>query len=618
MKRLLIFFICTFSLFFIQGISAQDSLKSAAPLRLTFQRPSMSQVYLKGNLSQEARIYEGFQNLKGLSDYRADYNDIGFPTIYSSVDYSDENYQKSIHQQLQRYFNQVVALYWSRDANGNFSDELIRERGNFTATDGQMITDQASEFSRIGDLGYDLIEKSYIVVFDVLSIRTFEEVYNEKDAARRKSVEKYNKKLKEGQTAKKFEPVKRIKQGWEIEYAYSVYKLKWNEDIQNDFYDNFWVDKNTKEGRAQKIAAFNAKNFEYEFVTSKKTTFNETNRKSPDSPVDPEVMNQLLLTSSGTMQMLALSGIESSIEDFKLRTNIYSAYPIRAKLGTKESLKKEDRYFLYELALNEQGEKEKQRIGWAYVTKVADNNKLADGEMPASKFKQHGGKKVYTGVLMEEMNDLGFNINLGMSRGNQFYQGVNLGLELNTSKIISIVPGLYLGGGVTVGGSRKQNLGEIIADDIFIDSTGPDEMFNTNYITFDDSLYKTLQWGLNLYIGKEFYFLPNGNISIFPIAGVAYNNLSITERNGRAIYSTYETSDAYSFSTLSAYISVAVGYNISPGMNIYVEPVIRRNGSMTNDYTNVTQTSTDTDINKSFKDLNASPMLINFGVRFRI
>ena len=618
MKPLLIFLICTFSLLFIQKTSAQDSIKNAESIRLTFERPSVSQVYLRGNLSQEARIYEGFQNLKGLSDNRADYNDIGFPSISGFADFSDENYQKSIHPQLQRYFNQVVALYWSRDAKGNFSDELIRQRGNFTATDGQMIADEASENSRIGDLGYDLIEKSYIFVFDVLNIRTFEEVYNQKDAARRKSVEDYNKKLKEGQAAKKFEPVKRIKQGWEIEYAYSVYKLKWNEDIQNDFFDNFWVDENTKEGRAQKIAAFKAKNFEYEFVTSRKTTFNETKLKSSDSPVNPEVMNQLLLTSSGTMQMLALSGIESSIEDFRLRTNIYSAYPIRAKLGTKESLKKEDRYFLYELSLNEQGEKEKHRIGWAYVTKVAKNNKVADGEMPTSKFKQHGGNKVYSGVLMEEMNDLGLNINLGMSRGNQFYQGVNLGLELNTSKIISIVPGLYLGANLSIGGSKNQNLGEIIADDIFIDSIGPDEMFYTDYITFDDSLYNTSQVGLSVYIGKEFYFLPNGNISIFPIAGVAFNNLSITERNGRAIYSSYETPEAYSFSTFSSYISIAVGYNISPGMNIYIEPVIRRNGNMTNDFSNVQQTSSDADINKSFKDLNASPMLINFGVRFRL
>lgn len=595
---------------------AQDSVNE--PLRLTFERPSMSQVYLKGNLSQEALIYEGFQKLNGLSDNRADYNDIGFPYISGSIDYSDENYQKNIAPQLQRYFNQVVAFYWSRDANGNFSDALVRERGNFTATDGQMMQDKASENSRIGDLGYALVEKSYIFVFDVVNIRTFEEVYDEKDAQRKKSVEEYNKKLKEGQTAKKFEPVKRIKQGWEIEYAFSVYKLKWNEDIQNDFFDNYWVDNNTKEGRSQRIAAFNAKNFEYEFVTSRKSIFDETKLKSSDAPVNPEVMNQLLLSSGGTMQSLALSGIESSIEDFRLRANIYSAYPIRAKLGTKESLHKEDRYFLYELALNDQGEKEKQRVGWAYVTKVADNNRVADGEMPTSKFKQHGGKKVYSGLLMEEVNDIGLNFNLGMSRGNQFYQGVNLGLELNTSKIVSIVPGLYLGANLTIGGSKKQNLGEIISSNVFIDSISPDEMYYTNNVTYGDSLYSTSQIGLNVYLGKEFYFLPTGNISIFPIAGVAYNNLTISERGETALHSSSETAGAYSFSALSAYLSVAIGYNISPGMNVYIEPVLRRKGRMENDFSTVSQESSNANINKSFKDLTISPMLINFGVRFRL
>ena len=614
MKLFLLFILCFFGLKYAQ---AQDSIKNAEP-RLTFERPSMSQVYLMGNIPQEGRIYEGFQNLKGLSDNRADYNNIGFPSISGSLDYADENYQKSISPQLQRYFNQIVAYYWSRDANGNFSDELIRQRGNFTATDGQMMTDKASENSRIGDLGYTLIEKSYVFVFDVVKIRTYEEIYNEKDAAEKKSVEEYNKKLKAGQTAKTFTPAKRNKQGWEIEYAYSVYKLKWNEDIQNDFFNNYWVDINTKEGRGQKIAAFNSKNFEYTFVTSSKSTFTETKGKSPEAPVSQEVMNQLLLSSAGTMQMLALSGIETSIEDFRLRANIFSAYPIRAKLGTKESLNKEDRYFLYELTLNDKGEKEKHRVGWAYVTKVADNNKIADGQMPTSKFKQHGGKKVYSGILMEENNDFGLNLNLGMSRGNQFYQGVNLGLEINTSKIISIVPGLYLGANLTIGNSKKQNLGEIVSNAYFIDSVGPENMTYTDRITYNDSTYRTDQIGLNVYLGKEFYFLPTGNISVFPIAGIAYNSLTISERNGEAIYTTEDSGSAYSFSALTAYLSVAFGYNISPGINVYVEPVIRRKGNMTNDFTLVTQTSTDPDINKSFKDLTTSPMLINFGVRFRL
>lgn len=615
MSRKLLFFI---TLIFCTSASvAQDLSTSTAP-RLTFERPSMSQVYVMGNLSQEARIYQGFQSLNGLSDNRADYNNIGFPSFNGYTDFSDENYQKSIAPQLQRYFNQIVAYYWSRDANGNFSDELVRQRGNFTATDGQMLADRASENSRIGDLGYSLIEKSYLFVFDVVKIRTYEEIYNEKDAAERKSVEEYNKKLKAGQTAKTFTPAKRTKQGWEIEYAYSVYKLKWNEDIQNDFFNNFWVDNTTTEGRAQKIAAFNAKNFEYSFVTSSKTTFTETKGKSPEAPVSQEVMNQLLLSSASTMQMLALSGIESSIEDFRLRANIFSAYPIRAKLGTKESLRKEDRYFLYELTLNDKGEKEKQRIGWAYVTKVADNNKIADGEMPTSKFKQHGGKKVYSGILLEEHNDFGLNFNMGLSRGNQFYQGFNLGLELNTSKIISIVPGLYLGANLTIGNSKNQNLGEIVSNAYFIDSIGPDNMTYTDRITYNDSTYRTDQIGLNVYLGKEFYFLPTGNISVFPIAGIAYNSLTISERNGESIQTSSETADAYSFSALSAYLSVAIGYNISPGINVYVEPVLRRKGNMTNDYSFVSQTSSDPDINKSFRDLTVSPMLINFGVRFRL
>lgn len=608
-----------FSLFLGTTVSAQDSVKKPE-IKLTYERPSMSQVYLMGRLQQDSKIYEGFNSINGLPDNRADYNNIGFPYISGDVDFSDENYQKNIAPQLQKYFNQVVAYYWSRDAQGNFSDKLIGERGNFTATDNQVLTDKASEISRTGDLGYSLIDKSYIFVYDIISLRTYEEIYNEKDADRRKSVENHNKNLKSGQAAKEFTPVARVKQGWEIKYAVSIYKLKWSKDIQNDFYSNYWVDASTTEGRSQKIAGFNSKNFEYTYVSSFKSIMNETKMKASSTPVSQEIMNALLLSSAKSIQSLALSGVEDYVEDFRLRANVFSSYPIRAKLGTKESLHKEDRYFLYELTENDLGEIEKNRIGWAYVTKVAKNNKMADGEMPTSKFKQHGGKKIYSGVLMEERNDIGLVVNLGKGIGNQFYQGVNFGLELNTSKIVSIVPGLYLGANLTYGSGSKLNLGEMVTNNFFYDSLSADNMSYTDRITYADSNYSTTKIGLNIYIGKEFYFLRTGNLTIFPTAGVSYNAMSITKRNGEYIYSTYEydDNDPFSFTSINAYLSVAVGYNLTPGLNVYVEPIVSRRGAMQNDFGVVQQISTDSNVNKAFSDLNYSPMLINVGVRFRL
>lgn len=603
--------------FFSFNVSSQDNTVNSKP-RLTFERPSMSEVYIMGDLRQDSRIYEGFQKIEGLSDKRADHNDLGFPSISSSLKYEDENYQKAISPQLQAHFNKVVAYYWGRDANGNFNDNLIRERGNFTATDGQMKADQASELSRVGDLGYSLIDKSYIFVYDIINLRTYEEIYNEKDAKEKERVTNYNKNKKAEQAAKVFTPARRVKQGWEIKYAVSIYKLKWTEDIQNDFYNNFWVDNNTKEGKSQKIAAFNAKNFEYTYVTSWVSSTNETKGKTHETPVSEEVMNNLLLSAGGTIQMLAVSGIGETIDDFKLRANVFSAYPIRVKLGTKESLEKENRYFLYELIENEQGDKVKKRIGWAYATKVANNNMQANGEMPTSKFKQHGGKKVYSGVLIEENDDIGLVFNLGLSRGDLFYQGFNLGLELNTSKIISIVPGLYLGANLAIGSGRNLNLGDVTTAQQFTDSLGPNNMYFTNNISYSDSTSNTSQFGLSAYIGKEFYFLPSGNISIFPMFGVGLNTLSINKRNGKDISATDDTDDPYSFSSLNAYFAVAVGYNVFPWMNVYVQPVLYRSGSMENNFGLVTQNSTDSKVNKSFSDFSKSPMLFTFGVRFKL
>ena len=89
--------------------------------------------------------------------------------------------------------NKAVAKWWCRDAKGNMSDSLVNFRGMNTATDADVIKDNASENARRAELGYELLNKSYFAVYEISSLKTMNQVYDEQDAAARKLAEKTKK-----------------------------------------------------------------------------------------------------------------------------------------------------------------------------------------------------------------------------------------------------------------------------------------------------------------------------------------------------------------------------------------------------------------------------------------
>ncbi|MFM7098893.1 MAG: deoxyribodipyrimidine photo-lyase, partial [Gemmataceae bacterium] len=169
--------------------------------------------------------------------------------------------------------DKAVAKWWSRDKNGNMNDSLVNYRGENTATDTEVKTDQASENSRTANLGYELLKKSYIAVYEISNLRTMTEVYDAMDAARKKTAEK---------TKKPFTPVERKEEGWYIDYNMYVLKLDWTDSLQQMFWNDFWVDSNTKDKRSERIKNFDKNIFPLEFVTTVSGLVISTQSNNPD------------------------------------------------------------------------------------------------------------------------------------------------------------------------------------------------------------------------------------------------------------------------------------------------------------------------------------------------
>jgi hypothetical protein len=93
-------------------------------------------------------------------------------------------YRRLIQEHLT---NQVIAKWWSRKDDGTFGVELLQERGAYDATDAEVIAARAGIRGMAGvmDAGEELINKSYILVFDFYNTKTMEQYYNDVDNNRR-------------------------------------------------------------------------------------------------------------------------------------------------------------------------------------------------------------------------------------------------------------------------------------------------------------------------------------------------------------------------------------------------------------------------------------------------
>jgi hypothetical protein len=97
---------------------------------------------------------------------------------------------------------------------------------------------------------------------------------------------------------------------------------------------------------------------------------------------------------------------------------VNSVKPIAAKIGKKEGLKFDQRYFVLENRSRKNGTIYSKRVGVVKSMKVVDNRKITTGQTETSEFYQIAGGKVDNyGMFLEQNNDVGLNLFLGSTVG---------------------------------------------------------------------------------------------------------------------------------------------------------------------------------------------------------
>jgi hypothetical protein len=330
--------------------------------------------------------------------------------------------------------NNILAKWFSRKENGEFDMAIIYERGMYNATDDEVRKASATKIglAKLKDAGESLIAHSYILVLEFKDIQTMDQVYDKMDATKKAYADAMK---------KTFEPVKRVKNGWEGTAVAYLYKLSNVDSLMSVFYDQMWIyEDDTPEVKAAKIAKFNQTKFPLQFAVKVEASA-DGSQFNPGQILAPPVQltrEQLFQKMINTGINEAIFSIERKIEDFRVKTPVYSTKPVTAKIGKKEGLRTEQRYFVYEYQLNRKGETVTKRKGVVRAKNVVDNRQVASGDTKlTSKFYQVAGHRVEEGMLMQQRNDLGIGLSGGYSIGE--IGGGYAKLEINVGQLASTV-----------------------------------------------------------------------------------------------------------------------------------------------------------------------------------
>ena len=325
--------------------------------------------------------------------------------------------------------NQIIAKWFGRKPDGTFSEDVLKERGLYNAVDGDVLIANASVAKqRLSDQGERMIGRSFIIVMEYNWVRSVAEIRSGSDDKSKAMASQYA-----------------DKNGYVGQGQAYIFQLVWNDSVQSVFYNDFWAGPNDKTSVIQaREKAFNDARFEVRYILSVSVDGDGT-QPNPDTFLGKltrqkskdELFQKLVYTSIDN----AVFKIERVVEDFKVKVPVAAIHPIRAKIGRKEGLRVDHRYYVYEAVQTDQGVKMKRRGVIRATSKIADNRQVATGTTSAemmSKFYQVAGRRLDVGMRMQQRNDIGLGINLGVIVQSSDYSNMLFtgGLEYNLSPLL--------------------------------------------------------------------------------------------------------------------------------------------------------------------------------------
>jgi len=356
--------------------------------------------------------------------------------------------------------NEIYDYWFEVNRNTNtMGIAMLQQRAAFNATDADVAVAEALSrgVNEVLDQGEKLVNSSYILLVH------YHDILNEAEFA---------KKQQEGLV--KIQSNVDKGKGFVGEVSGYLFKVDFSEPVRQVFYEELWPDENEPElVRELRIKAFDEREFPVQFVgkISKDIEVWEKETvdiiKSATTTPKPKSKEQLLNIFSLRGLNAVVTDYETLFEPFQTKTSVYDRKPIIAKIGMKESLRPDQRFFVWEFREKKDGTTFARRKGVVRATnKIFDNTMqgtpcdscpggyvMAVCDTCVSKFYQVAGKKIDKGMLMQQKNDLGISATLGYTYGG--IGGPFVRVEYNTAQLLGrfmkktlLGMKIYVGGGL--------------------------------------------------------------------------------------------------------------------------------------------------------------------------
>lgn len=410
------------------------------------------------------------------------------------------------------YPRQIISFWYNRTDDGLMDMELIHERGMMNATVDDVMRNQVTTRGNwaLMDYGNRLIERSYIIVMDFTELK-------------RVDTDSYS--------------------GFAGQLRASLFRINLTEADRGQIYDAWVMPGDTREAAAAKQKLFNQLKPDLQYITTVFSGASAHNYKEhtflgqiTPSRSDEQLMASLVQRAYDQM----LTDLERNYADFNVVTPLYSVRPLTARIGKKEGLRVDQRFFVYEHRYDRAtGQIVETRRGVIRAgSEISDNRGVVTSEMEPSKFYQVSGRRLQKGFVLKQQNDFGMELRFDYS--NAEMGGFTAEIGASVGRFLGI-PGFYLTGMLGIDGGSYPSF--IKDGEMIYPLDGEDLSF--------------LQLGLNL--AKGIYLVRN--IEIRPHFGFLLETASNEDALSEDLQAFFLNAGGSIGIHMTHYMQLVAGYN---------------------------------------------------------
>lgn len=378
-----------------------------ADLEVKYRRSSLYTMMIHEPSRPYAEVIKNSFEKGPIPDKFNDHN-LGVRVI-QATDAKDESENITSYLNTNDVAKEMVAKWFNRSAKGGFNMDLIKKRGSYDASVLDITKAKASKrgLDMLADAGEELIKNTFILVNDFKYVSK-EEVAKKASGllsslgsmasyAGVPAADKIN-----TVTTLTAAGVTVAGKGYVVKTTAHLYRLDWNEEVANIFYNDYW----TEDGKIspEKVKAFNeSKIFKLIYIGS------DVSWADVQSSVFTNKTEEQLIEKSTVKAVDAvIVKLQKNYDEFKTKTPLFTGEPITAKIGLKEGLTNKSVFNVLEQRMKEDGKTEYVVVGTIKVDSkypIWDNRYDANEENPnqtadRTYFKKSSGKEFFPGMLI--------------------------------------------------------------------------------------------------------------------------------------------------------------------------------------------------------------------------